>query len=65
MIVEKKWIRRHIINDTKQSPIDLVVCPECWEEFSFDYETGIGMDDYNFCPNCGANMLKKGKKQYD
>lgn len=29
-------------------------CSECREEFSYDGETGIKMNDYNFCPNCGS-----------
>lgn len=31
------------------------VCSECNEEFSCDMETGIGIDDYSFCPNCGSD----------
>lgn len=25
-------------------------------EFSWDAETGVSMDNYNTCPNCGARM---------
>lgn len=32
------------------------VCSECNEEFSCDMETGISIDDYHYCPNCGAKM---------
>lgn len=29
-------------------------CSECREEFSYDGETGIKMNGYTFCPNCGS-----------
>lgn len=45
------WINRHIIANTS---IDMIVCSECGEEFSYDVETGIS--EYNYCPNCGARM---------
>lgn len=45
------WINRHIIANTS---IDMIVCSECGEEFSYDAETGIS--EYNYCPNCGARM---------
>ena len=32
------------------------VCSECNEEFSCDMETGISIDNYHYCPNCGADM---------
>ena len=32
-------------------------CSECREEFSYDGETGIKMNDYDFCPNCGCPMI--------
>ena len=38
-------------------------CSECREEFSYDGETGIKMNDYDFCPNCGADM--RGDKNAD
>ena len=31
-------------------------CSECRETFSYDKETGIEMDNYTYCPNCGAKM---------
>ena len=33
-------------------------CSECREEFSYDGETGIKMNDYDFCPNCGCPMIE-------
>lgn len=32
------------------------VCSECNEEFSCDMETGISINNYRYCPNCGAKM---------
>ena len=34
------------------------VCSECNEEFSCDMETGISIDNYRYCPNCGAKMAE-------
>ncbi len=34
-------------------------CSECREEFSYDGETGIKMNDYSYCPHCGARMEAK------
>lgn len=42
------------------SQIEMMVCSECGEEFSYDAETGIR--DYNFCPNCGADMRGEGEE---
>lgn len=47
------WINRRIIANTS---IDMIVCSECGQEFSYDAETGISISDYNYCPNCGAEM---------
>lgn len=49
-----KWIHRRII--TKDRSFDMVVCSNCQIEFSWDAETGVSMDNYNTCPNCGAYM---------
>lgn len=53
-----KWINRRII--AKNRSFDMVVCSNCQAEFSYDAETGVSMDNYNTCPNCGADM--RGKK---
>ena len=37
--------------------IEMMVCSECQEEFSYDAETGIR--DYNYCPSCGADMAER------
>ena len=36
--------------------IQFHVCSECRKEFSYDNETGVSMDIYDYCPNCGAKM---------
>lgn len=39
------------------------VCSECNEEFSCDMETGISIDNYRYCPNCGAKMAENEDKE--
>lgn len=46
-----KWHQRFY------SQIEMMVCSECNSEFSYDAETGVR--DYNFCPNCGADMRER------
>lgn len=53
-----KWIHRRII--AKNRSFDMVVCSNCQTEFSWDAETGISMDNYNTCPNCGSDNRKRG-----
>lgn len=53
------WIRRRYISNERSS-VDTLVCSACRAEYSFDYETGVSAEDWNFCPNCGAKM-KGGK----
>jgi DNA-directed RNA polymerase subunit RPC12/RpoP len=48
------WIRRRYISNER--PVDMLVCSACNTEFSFDHETGVSAEDWNFCPNCGAKM---------
>ncbi len=43
-----KWHRRFY------PYVEMIVCSECQEEFSYDAETGVR--NYNYCPNCGADM---------
>ena len=33
-------------------------CSECREEYSYDGETGIKMNDYKYCPNCGSRNME-------
>lgn len=49
-----KWIHRRVI--AKDRSFDMVVCSNCQTEFSWDAETGVAMDNYETCPNCGAKM---------
>ena len=46
------WITQYNVKHQKE----YYYCSECREEFSYDGETGIKMNDYRFCPNCGAKM---------
>lgn len=39
---------------TKAYDCEMHVCSECGSEWSYDAETGSS--DFNFCPNCGADM---------
>lgn len=41
---------------TKAYDCEMHVCSECGSEWSYDAETGSS--DFNFCPNCGAEMMK-------
>lgn len=47
-----KWISRWYVGHD----LHFHVCSECNEEFSCDMETGISIDNYRYCPNCGADM---------
>lgn len=50
-----KWIKRFYFREkTGCYDLEMKVCSECRHEWSWDAETGI--DEYNFCPNCGADM---------
>ena len=49
-----RWIKRWY--DSGEKEFHMIVCSECQEEFSYDAETGISMDNYNTCPNCMADM---------
>ena len=31
------------------------------KEYSYDAETGVGITDAHYCPNCGAEMSKENK----
>ena len=44
------------ISVDERLPEDMVVCSNCQTEFSWDAETGVCMDNYKTCPNCGADM---------
>ena len=33
-----------------------VTCPFCSAEYTDNYDGYINVDDFNYCPNCGARM---------
>lgn len=45
------WFKRCYIG---ARDVTVQVCSNCRSEWSYDAETGVS--DYNFCPNCGADM---------
>jgi len=49
-VMKGKWITQWNVAHQKE----YYYCSECGEEFSYDGETGIKMNDYNYCPNCGS-----------
>lgn len=49
-VMKGKWITQW--NSPHQR--EYYYCSECGEEFSYDGETGIKMNDYSYCPNCGS-----------
>ena len=53
-----KWIKRGYIGCDTQ----FYWCSVCEYERSYDAETGL--DDYNFCPNCGADMRSAQNLSY-
>ena len=60
MTKTNRWINRvYYRESTKSYDVEMKVCPKCFAEFSYDAETGI--DEYNFCPNCGADMREEAQ----
>ena len=58
-VIRGKWLARHYV----EGNLDMTVCSECGNEYSYDAETGEGAEDYyNFCPNCGAAMTEEAMK---
>ena len=55
--VTGKWVHRSYYRpSTKMYDCEMYVCNKCGYEYSYDAETGISADSYNYCPNCGAEM---------
>lgn len=54
-VKQGRWINRHHI--AQYRTFDTKICNQCGFECSYDAETGIG--EYNYCPNCGAEMRGK------
>ena len=48
--------RYYFIKSTKSYDVEMHVCTNCGCEFSYDAETGITGDDYNYCPFCGKPL---------
>lgn len=54
-VVRGKWHSRFYYREsTKAYDCEMHVCSECGSEWSYDAETGSS--DFNYCPNCGADM---------
>jgi DNA-directed RNA polymerase subunit RPC12/RpoP len=45
--------------------MEYYICSECREEFSYDGETGIKMNGYDFCPNCGVRMIEPQESEIE
>ena len=48
------WITQHVVSTGHY--FTMIICSNCREEFSYDAETGVSMDCYDYCPNCGLKM---------
>ena len=33
-----------------------IICSACGKSFDFDYPANVCVQDYHYCPNCGAKM---------
>lgn len=55
-----RWITRHIISSRN---LEMIVCSNCREEFSYDAETGVPMDYRKYCPNCGCRMVESQESE--
>ena len=58
--VRGEWI----IHETENDRYDDMICPFCKKSYTVDAyridDIGFTADDFNFCPNCGAEMSKGG-----
>lgn len=54
-----RWITQWNVAHQKE----YYYCSECREEFSYDGETGIKMNDYDYCPYCGARMIESQESE--
>lgn len=54
-VARVRWHSRFYYREgTGAYDCEMHVCSECGSEWSYDAETGVS--DFNFCPNCGADM---------
>ena len=51
------WKMKHYIDKNRQG-FNMWMCSECYNEYSYDAETGVGITDAHYCPNCGAKMVE-------
>lgn len=54
-VVERKkglWVEKALDTFRKYS----VTCPFCGAEYIDNYDGYVSTGDFNFCPNCGADM---------
>lgn len=53
-----RWIPGEYDGYADGNPVyDTAICSECFEEFDFEQAE----NQYNFCPNCGADMREEVK----
>lgn len=58
-IVCGKWVeRRYWRPSTMNYGCIMYACSECGNELSYDAETGMWATNWNFCPNCGADLRR-------
>ncbi len=54
-----KWIK----HETENSRYDDMICPFCRKLYTVDAyridDIGFTAEDFNFCPNCGADMREQ------
>lgn len=57
-VVRGHWRSRFYYREsTNAYDCEMHICSECGSEWSYDAETGSC--NFNFCPNCGADMREE------
>ena len=56
------WKMKHYIDKNRQG-FNMWMCSECYNEYSYDAETGVGITDAHYCPNCGAKMVEQQESE--
>lgn len=58
--IEERKTGEWIIHETENDRYDDVICPFCRKSYTVDAyridDIGFTAEDFNFCPNCGADM---------